>query len=190
MNHLGTIRIETQNLILRQFEKSDSKDMYKNWGSDSNVTEFLSWSPHRDIKETEEIIDSWIEKYENVDTYNWVIELKETHEVTGNIKVVHLEESNSSCEIGYCIGSKFWNRGITTEALDSVIEYLFSEIQLNRVSAKHDVLNVASGEVMKKCNMTYEGTLREVKFKNNRFTTLSVYSILKSEWIKLKGLKY
>ena len=37
---------------------------------------------------------------------------------------------------------------------------------------------------MKKCKMTYEGTLREVQFRDNRFCSLSFYSILKSEWIK------
>lgn len=183
MNHLGTKNIETSRLILRKFERNDSSDMFKNWGNDSKVTEFLSWTPHKDIKETEEIIDSWILKYENENTYNWVIELKDSQEVIGNIMVVKLEESNSSCEIGYCIGSEFWNRGITSEALGSVIEYLFSKIHFNRISAKHDILNLASGEVMKKCNMTYEGTLRDVQFKNNRFCTLSVYSVLKNEWI-------
>ncbi len=182
MNHLGTTNIETNRLILRKFDKEDSSNMFKNWGSDVKVTEFLSWSPHKDIKETEEIIEAWVLKYEDENTYNWAIELKDTQEVIGNIKVVKIEESNASCEIGYCIGSEFWNRGITTEALQAIIEYLFSKIHFNRIAAKHDTLNLASGEVMKKCNMTYEGTLREVKFKNNRFCSLSVYSVLKNEW--------
>jgi ribosomal-protein-alanine N-acetyltransferase len=187
MNHIGTKNIETNRLILRQFEKNDSSNMFKNWGSDSRVTEFLSWSSHENIKETDEILDSWILKYENDNTYNWAIELKDTQEVIGNIKVVKLEESNSSCEIGYCIGSGFWNRGITSEALESVIEFLFSKVHFNRIAAKHDVLNLASGVVMKKCNMIYEGTLRDVKFKNNRFCSLSVYSVLKNEWIEVNG---
>lgn len=182
MNHLGTMRIETNRLILRQFEKSDAENMYKNWGSDSKVTEFLSWNTHKDVKETEEIIHSWIVKYEEDCTYNWVIELKETQEAIGNIKLVRLDDINASCEIGYCLGSAFWNRGITSEALESVIEFLFSRVQFNRVAAKHNVLNVASGEVMKKCNMVYEGTLREVKFKNNLFCSTSIYSMLRSEW--------
>ena len=187
MNHLGTMRIETNRLILRQFEKNDAVNMYKNWGSDSKTTEFLSWKPHKDVKETEEIISSWIENYEDPSIYNWVIELKETQEAIGNIKLVRLDDVNASCEIGYCLGSEFWNRGIVSEALKSVIDFLFSEVHFNRVAAKHNVMNVASGVVMKKCHMVYEGTLREVKFKNNQFCSTSIYSILRSEWHGLVG---
>jgi ribosomal-protein-alanine N-acetyltransferase len=184
MNHIGTKLIETDRLILRKFKPSDSNNMFKNWGSDSNVTKYLSWQPHKDINDSEDIINLWISKYEDNDVYNWVIELKEINEVIGNISIVHLEDTHESCEIGYCIGSKCWNKGITTEAFKAVIKYLFEEVGINRICAKHDVNNIASGEVMKKCKMTYEGTLREVQFKNNRFCSLSVYSILKSEWVK------
>jgi len=96
--------------------------------------------------------------------------------------VVKYEVDNSACEIGYCIGSALWNKGYSTEALQAVIDFLFVEVGLNRISAKHDILNPASGEVMKKCKMTHEGILRDVQFKNNKFCTLAVYSILKREW--------
>lgn len=183
MNHIGTKLIETNRLILRKFEVTDSEDMFKNWGSDSSVTKYLSWQTHKDIKDSEDIIKLWISNYEDSSVYNWVIELKEINEVIGNISVVKLENTNKSCEIGYCIGSKYWNKGITTEAFQSIINYLFKEVGINRICAKHDIENIASGEVMKKCKMTFEGTLREVQFRNNRFCSLAVYSILKSEWI-------
>jgi len=181
MNHIGTKSIETNRLILREFEITDSENMFQNWGSDSNVTKYLSWNTHKDIKDSEEIINLWISNYKDNSVYNWVIELKEINEVIGNISVVKLENTNKSCEIGYCIGSKYWNKGITTEAFQNVIDYLFKEVGINRICAKHDIENVASGQVMKKCKMNYEGTLREVEFTNNKFCSLAVYSILKSE---------
>ena len=182
MNPIGTKIIETNRLILRKFEITDSENMFKNWGSDSNVTKYLSWQTHKDIKDSEEIINLWISNYEDNSVYNWVIELKEIKEVIANISVVKLENTNKSCEIGYCIGSKYWNKGITTEAFQNLIDYLFKEVGINRICAKHDIENIASGEVMKKCKMSYEGALREVQFRNNRFCSLAVYSILKSEW--------
>jgi ribosomal-protein-alanine N-acetyltransferase len=182
MNHIGTKNIETNKLILRKFEITDSENMFKNWGSDSNVTKYLSWKTHMNIKDSEEIINLWISNYDDNSVYNWVIELKEINEAIGNISVVKLENTNKSCEIGYCIGSKYWNKGITTEAFQNVIDYLFKEVGINRICAKHNIENIASGEVMKKCKMSYEGTLREVQFRNDRFCSLAVYSILKSEW--------
>ena len=41
MNKAGTQKIETQRLILRQFEIEDAEDMYHNWASDPEVTRFI-----------------------------------------------------------------------------------------------------------------------------------------------------
>jgi len=49
----GTILIETDRLILRKFKHTDSKAMFKNWGSDDNVTKFLSWQTHKNVKDSE-----------------------------------------------------------------------------------------------------------------------------------------
>jgi len=184
MNHIGTKTIETNRLILRKFKITDSENMFKNWGSDSKVTKYLSWKTHNNIKDSEEIINVWVSNYNDNTVYNWVIELKEIKEAIGGISIVKLEDINKSCEIGYCIGSKYWYKGITTEAFQNIIDYLFREVGINRICAKHNIENMASGEVMKKCKMTYEGTLREVQFRYNRFCSLAVYSLLKSEWIK------
>lgn len=183
MNHLGTKLIETNRLILRKFKITDAENIFKNYGSDPNVTKYFSWQTHKDIKDSEDIINLWISNYEDNSVYNWGIELKEINEVIGNISVIKLDNTNKSCEIFYCIGSKYWNKGITTEAFQNIINYLFKEVEINRICAKHDIENIASGEVMKKCKMIFEGTLREIQFRNNRFCSFAVYSILKSEWM-------
>ncbi|MPM31233.1 hypothetical protein SDC9_77787 [bioreactor metagenome] len=70
MNHKGTILIETDGLILRKFKQNDVNDMFKNWGSDDKVTEFLSWPTHKNIKDSEDIIKQWISEYEDNSVYN------------------------------------------------------------------------------------------------------------------------
>lgn len=177
----GTKLIETDRLILRKFKLSDANDMFNNWANDERVTKYLSWKAHENSNVTEELIRMWISDYSN-NTYNWAIELKEINQVIGSISVVNLDELNKTCEIGYCIGSKYWNKGIVTEAFKAVIDYLFKETEINRICAKHDIENIGSGKVMKKCNMKYEGTLREVQYRNNRFCSLSIYSILRNEF--------
>ena len=179
----GTILIETDRFILRKFKHTDSKAMFKNWGSDDNVTKFLSWQTHKNVKDSEEIINKWVAEYEDKSIYNWAIELKYIKEAIGGISIVKLEYKHSACEIGYCISSKYWNKGITTEALKAIIKFLFQEVSMNRISAKHDTNNLPSGQVMRKSGMVYEGTLREIKIRNDEFYSLAVYSILKKEWI-------
>ena len=49
MEHKGTVKLETERLILRRFEKKDTELTFRNWTSDTKVTEFLRWLTHSDI---------------------------------------------------------------------------------------------------------------------------------------------
>ncbi len=186
--HKGTETISANRIILRRFELYDAYAMFKNWANDCSVTKFLSWEPHDNVEVTKKIVEQWINEYNNNNIYNWAIELKEIGEVIGGISIVKLEEKYYSCEIGYCMSSMYWGKGIMSEALNTVINYLFSEVGFNRIEAKYDTKNVASGKVMAKSGMKYEGTLRQVKLRNNEeFYDLAVYSILKNDWLNDKN---
>ncbi len=84
-------------------------------------------------------------------------------------------------QIGYCIGRKWWHKGIMAEALLKVIEFLFDEVGANRIEAVHDPNNPNSGRVMLKCGMKYEGTLRSAAVNNQGITDVAYYSILRSD---------
>ncbi len=181
--HKGTNTINTDRLILRRFEMQDAENMYKNWATDKEVTKFLQWEPHENVEFTKSLLEVWIEKYKNDFVYNWAIEYREINEVIGNISVVKLNESKYSCEIGYCISSKYWNLGVTTESLKAVIDYLFKEVGFNRIVALHDTNNVASGKVMIKSGMDYEGTFRQAGVREyKQFYDLAQYAMIKYDW--------
>ena len=50
MNHIGTIRLETDRLILRRFTMDDAEGMLNNWASDDEVTKYLTWPTHQNIE--------------------------------------------------------------------------------------------------------------------------------------------
>jgi len=156
IHHKGTNAIETVRLILRRFEERDAKDMYLNWASDPEVCKYLPWGPHKDIEASKKRVEGWIRNYDNDNTYNWAIFLKGRNKVIGSISVEISNETQQSCEVGYCIGREYWSRGIMTEALLAVMHYLFYEVGYQRIWAKHDVLNIASGKVMQKAGMQFE----------------------------------
>lgn len=184
MKHVGTKVINTERITLRLVETSDSHAMFNNWANDCEVTKFLTWKPHETLESVENIIKLWIKDYEKDSTYHWGIELKEVGELIGSIGIVTLDEDSKSCEIGYCIGKKYWGQGIVTEALKGIIDYLFNETDINKIAACHDTNNPASGKVMMKSGMKFEGTLRECKYRDGYgFYDLSYYSILRKEWI-------
>ncbi len=184
LTHKGTQTIETARLILRRAIREDAEPMFRNWASDSEVSKYLTWPTHSNTTVSEMVIGSWLQEYERDNYYQWMIVLKEIGEPIGSISVVRQNDHVQEAEIGYCIGSRWWHQGIMTEALAAVIEYLFTEVGMNRVAARHDPNNPHSGGVMRKCGMKYEGTHRACDRNNQGICDAAQYASLRSEWQK------
>ncbi len=182
MKHKGTIRLESERLLLRRFKTEDAKDMYNNWASDDEVTKYLTWRTHDSIDRTKIILTEWTNQYCYKDFYGWAIVLKENNFLTGSIAVVDMNDSIDMISIGYCISKKYWHKGITSEALSTLIKFFFEEVEVNRIEAKHNINNPNSGKVMLKCGLKKEGVLRSIYKDNTGLADAAIYSILKNEY--------
>jgi len=180
LNHKGTQELITPRLRLRKYVLSDAEDMYKNYAADARVARFLTWEAYTNIEDIRTFLQETMNGYSS-NIYHWAIEIESS--MVGGISVVSLDEKNRSCEIGYCIGYDYWNKGITTEALRAIMAFLFNDVGIHRIMAKHDIDNPASGKVMKNCNMTLEGRLREHYIRHDgTYADSLVYGILRNEF--------
>lgn len=183
MNFIGTKTLETDRLILRKVKLEDAYIAYENWCNSDIVDKYVLWKKHNNIEETLEIYSKWVEDYEDLKTFRWIVELKDTHDLIGTIDVSKKFIKYGSCEIGYCYSEKYWNKGYATEALLKVVKFLFEECNADIVNASFMENNPASGRVMEKVGMIYEGILRSrVIDKNNVRNNLLNYSITKEEY--------
>ncbi len=184
MIHKGTIPIKTERLLLRPLTQDDARPMFDNWANDSRVTEFLRWKPHGDISVTQDVLASWIAGYENSAFYQWGIELCAIGQVIGTIGAVTVYEQTETVHIGYCIGHAFWHHGYTSEALAALLSFFFEEVSVGRVESQHDPENPHSGNVMKKCGMRYEGTLRRADLSNRGIVDACMYGLTREDYFK------
>lgn len=182
LTHKGTQTLHTSRLTLRPFTMDDAQAMYDNWASDPEVTKFLTWPTHTSVAVTEMVLKEWVGSYDKPDYYQWAIEYEGAP--VGSISVVSHSERIEKAMVGYCIGRRWWHRGITSEALQAVIDFLFREVGMQRVEAYHDANNPNSGAVMRKCGMTYEGTHRNSDWNNQGVCDAVWYAILREEWGK------
>lgn len=178
MNHIGTQHIETDRLILRRFELSDAQAMFENWASDDEVTKYLTWPAHSDVSVTKQILGEWVPQYEKDDCYRWAIVLKENGaQPIGSIDACRWREGGEIPEIGYCMGKYWWHRGIMTEAVGAVIDFLFGQVGVRRIFARHDVNNPHSGGVMRKCGMKFEEIQEKANQNNQGVCDCACYTI-------------
>lgn len=182
MKHYGTQRLETDRLILRKYVNSDAAAMYQNWASDKEVTKFLTWPTHSGMEVSQYVINDWVNQYSSESYYHWAIVLKDNGNMPiGDIAVIDIKENTATAHIGYCIGRAWWHKGITSEALNAVMNFLFDTVGVNRIEARHDPRNANSGKVMQKCGMQYEGTLRSSDYNNQGVCDACYYALLKSD---------
>jgi ribosomal-protein-alanine N-acetyltransferase len=182
MEHLGTKQLETDRLILRKFTLDDAEAMFRNWVNDPDVTRYLTWQPHGSIELTRKINVSDVSKYDSLSHYQWAVVLKTLNEPIGGINVVKIDEACNSVEVAYRIGKAWWHQGYASEALSSVIKFLFEQVGANRIAAMHDTRNPNSGAVMRKCGMSYEGTFRQFACNNQGLYDAACYAILAEDY--------
>jgi RimJ/RimL family protein N-acetyltransferase len=91
------------------------------------------------------------------------------------------EPEHRRAELGYWIGLPYWGNGFATEAARAVVRYGFAQLNLNRIFAHHFAHNPASGKVLRKIGMTYEGRMRQHVRKWGQFVDLELYAILRQQ---------
>ncbi|MBQ8954246.1 MAG: GNAT family N-acetyltransferase [Clostridia bacterium] len=173
--------IETERLVLRRLEMADAQDIF-DYGRDPEVARHVLWEPYRSVSESRSYIRNMQRRYRLGEASSWGIELKETGRVVGTIGYMWYQEEHSSVEVGYSLARPHWNKGLMTEALRAVIAHSFETLHVNRVEAQHELTNPASGEVMKKCGMRFEGTLRQRLRNKGRYVDVALYAILREDY--------
>ncbi len=188
MENIGTKRLETARLILRKGSLKDAEEIFNNYCTDSLVTKYVTWNVHKSIDDSLNYLKHWEESYKKDHSYKWLIEDKEISQVVGAIAAINVDVKNKTIEIGYCLGSNWWNKGYMTEAFKEVIKFLFEEVGVETIYAEHLAANSSSGKVMLKSGMKYEGSLRNrlIDKNTNKPTDLESYSIIREDYFNNK----
>lgn len=86
-----------------------------------------------------------------------------------------------TAELGYYIAEEYWGKGIMTEAVIQICEYVFDKSDIIRIFAEPFAHNAASCRVLEKAGFQYEGTLRNNAIKNGKVIDMKMYSRLKTQ---------
>ena len=172
--------LKTKRLRLRQANMGDAADLFE-YSKDPKVAQHVLCEAHRNINETKRYIRYLIKQYRGGYPSTFVIEYVEKNKVIGTIGFSWVEDVNKAAEIGYSLNREYWNKGIMTEALKAVLEYAFTELNLNRVEAQHELSNPSSGRVLEKVGMKYEGCMRQRIYNKGKYVDVAVYAILRED---------
>lgn len=178
--------LETKNLRIRKFKITDAKDVYKYLATEEKLADCLNYNIHKNIEETNLMINSYINEYE-MNELVWAIEEKATNKVIGFINAQEISRTNKCCRIKFGIALRWVDSGYMEEALKTVIKYLFKEEKFNIIISNfydgNNELTQIKEKALQGVGMIKEACLRNRKInqKTGKAENKIIYSIVQDE---------
>lgn len=172
--------LTTPRLVLRPFVPSDATAVQRLAGA-AAVAEMTLNIPHpyEDL-----MAEGWIATHPGLWESRTAVTFAITHAEYGLCGAIGLQlvPTHHRAELGYWIAQPYWGQGFATEAARAILTFAFDVLELNRVQASHLPRNPASGRVMQKVGMQYEGLHRERYLKGTQFQDVVEYAVLRRDW--------
>ena len=168
-------------LYLRQAAVSDAPALY--YLINRHRTYLREWLPFIDYSKSAADTKAYLRMVtdsKNISEDVYVIMFEES--VGGIIGFKGIDYINRKLEIGYWLSGDLQGKGIMQRSCRALVQYAFSEMQMNRVQIKVGVGNSKSSRIPQKLGFKLEGVQRDGEYLNGRFHDLEIYSMLQREW--------
>lgn len=174
--------IETERLILRPWNESDSESLYE-YAKDDRVGPIAGWPSHTSVENSREVIKNVLSAPET-----YAVCLKTDNKAIGSIGLMIGKHSNlnlpdSEGEIGYWIGVPFWGQGLIPEATRELIRHAFADLYLETLWCGYFDGNEKSKRCQEKCGFVYHHTNKDIHWKlMDDIRTEHITRLTKEEW--------
>lgn len=142
---MSKIILETQRLILREFNQSDFYALSKIL---QDVDVMYAYEHDFDDNDVQEWLDNQFKRYEKDGFGLWAVELKNNNKVIGQCGITLQDvKGKQVLEVGYLFQKEFWHRGYATEAAVACKEYAFNVLKATEIFSIIKWNNIPSQKV-------------------------------------------
>jgi aminoglycoside 6'-N-acetyltransferase len=175
--------LETSRLSIRRFVEDDLTDLV-DYRVDPMVALYQDWDLDWSLAEAQRYLESSDEpKLGTQGEWTQLAIVDRTSgRLCGDIGIHFIQAQPSTVEVGVTMSRTFQGLGLASEAMRSVVSWLFSEFELHRVVAHVDARNIAARGLLTSLGFRQEAELREADWFKGEWTTLCIYAVLAGEW--------
>ena len=170
----GTVELWTDRLVLRRYRPDDAEDLHRYLGTDPAMARYSGWNPYATLEMARETVRGFVDGYADEHAYSWVMDVDDV--IVGTIGAYDYQDNQ--IEVGFSVVKGWQGRGLATEALKKVLEYLTENEGIGCVMAWCAAENIGSRRVLEKSGMKL---VREEK--NGLEVGDRVYDKLIFEWL-------
>ena len=174
--------LETERLRLRQIRPSDNQAIF-NIFKDPEVTRYYGMGSFSEMAEADELVARWRQRFSERRLVRWVLAKLDDDWVIGTAGFTDWKRHFRSAQVGYDLAQPFWQQGFMSEALTAVLNFGFSQMQLNRIEALVMNDNTASIGLLNKLGFKKEGLLREYGYWGQTHHDLNLFALLKRDFL-------
>lgn len=145
----GCVELRTERLILRRYRTEDAEDLYHYLGTDPAMYRYSGWNPYATLDMAQETVQRFIGSYDEEHAYSWIMDIDDV--IVGTIGAYDYKEDH--IEVGFSVMPGWQGRGLATEALKKVLEYLTENESIPCVTAWCAAENIGSERVLEKAGM-------------------------------------
>ncbi len=180
---MAHVLLETEHLSIRRFVEGDLSDLVE-YRTRPDVARYQDWTTDWNLSEAERFLESPDEP-ELGTRGEWtqlaVIE-RRSGALCGDIGVHFVAEQPATAEVGIAMSPRFQGRGFATEAMRSVVSWLFMDFGLHRVFAHVDARNADARSLLERLGFRQEAELQDADWFKSEWTTLCIYAVLADGW--------
>ena len=169
--------LNSDRLNFIEIKQEHLTDLLKLFG-DNNVTKYYNLKTFETEQDGQIFIDWYQKRFKEKLAIRRRIALKGNTNIIGTIGFNNFVK-NHRANIGYDLQTEYWNKGYVTEALKTIIDFGFKQLEINRIEAEVMIGNSASERVLDKLGFTKEGILKQWLYWNEKHYDMIMYSLLK-----------
>jgi RimJ/RimL family protein N-acetyltransferase len=128
--------------------------------------------------------EAWIDSFspDSLCEYILAVQKNDTGKFIGGIEINNLDLKNRNCTIAVYMHPDYLGKGIGTQAIKLLLDFLFQRFSLNKIKLNVFDYNERAIKSYKKVGFVEEGVLRQELFTLNKYHDIVMMSILKQEW--------
>lgn len=173
--------LKTERLLLRPFSLRDAARI-RQLADSREIAKNTATMPY---PYEEGMAEAWIATHQDLfdrgENVHFAICLAGTGDLIGAMGIT-ISRDHDCGELGYWIGIPYWDQGYCTEAATAAVRFGFETLKLNRIEASHFMRNPASGRVLEKIGMRFEGIRRQGMKRWGTYVDVAIYGILRKEY--------
>jgi [ribosomal protein S5]-alanine N-acetyltransferase len=176
---------------LRELSINDAKDISRLMTY--NISKSLWQVPYPyTVGNAVNFINSCHRDFESLKAVNFAIQYKnnlgDVNRLVGIVSLKNIDSDNKKANVGYWIGEQHWDNGLATESVALVINYAFSVLGLEEISAYVYSENKASIRVLERNGMTKKEEVNEYNQMSGRYKNTIKFAIQRR--YKMDKLKF